>query len=97
MMSLVIIAALFALAYVAFNYFSVKKLDEGTERMQQIASAIRIGANAFINYEYKVIALVAAIIIVLICILISWQSAVSFLIGALMSACAGYIGMKVAT
>ncbi|MBP3371488.1 MAG: sodium/proton-translocating pyrophosphatase, partial [Clostridia bacterium] len=97
MMSLVIIAALFALAYVAYNYLNVKKLDEGTEKMQQIASAIRIGANAFINYEYKVIALVAAIIIVLICILISWQSAVSFLIGALMSACAGYIGMKVAT
>ena len=79
MMSLVIIAALFALAYVAYNYLNVKKLDEGTEKMQQIASAIRIGANAFINYEYKVIALVAAIIIVLICILISWQSAVSIL------------------
>ena len=53
MMALVIIAALLALAYVAFNYAKVKQLDEGTEKMKEIASAIRIGANAFISYEYR--------------------------------------------
>ena len=75
MMALVIIAALLALAYVAFNYFNVKKLEEGTDKMREIASAIRVGANAFISYEYKIITLVALIITVIVAILISWQSA----------------------
>ena len=97
MMALVIIAALLALAYVAFNYAQVKRLDEGTDKMKEIASAIRVGANAFISYEYKVILVVAAIIAVIVALLISWQAACSFIIGAVMSACAGYIGMKVAT
>ena len=97
MIAFVIIAALFALAYVAFNYLRVKKLEEGTDTMKEIASAIRIGANAFVNYEYKVIAIVAAIIAVIMLIFISWQAACAFLIGAVMSASAGYIGMKIAT
>ena len=97
MMSIVILSACLALAYVAFNYARVKSLGEGTEKMQEIAAAIRVGANAFINYEYRIICVVAAIIAVIMCVLISWQSAAAFLIGAVMSACAGYIGMKVAT
>ncbi len=53
---LVIVAALLALGYAAFNFIGVKKLDEGTDRMSEIAAAIRVGANAFITYEYKIIA-----------------------------------------
>ncbi len=96
-LGLVIIAALAGLAYAAINFFSVKKLDEGTDRMKTIAGEIRLGANTFINYEYRVVAIVALIIIVILALLISWSSAVSFLIGALMSASAGFIGMKIAT
>ena len=48
---LVIVAALLALGYAAFNFIGVKKLDEGTDRMSEIAEAIRVGANAFITYE----------------------------------------------
>ena len=55
---LVIVAALLALGYAAFNFIGVKKLDEGTDRMKEIAAAIRVGANAFITYEYKIIAVV---------------------------------------
>ena len=43
---LVIVAALLALGYAAFNFIGVKKLDEGTDRMKEIAAAIRVGANA---------------------------------------------------
>lgn len=93
---LVIIAALIALGFAAFNYFKVKKMDEGTETMSEIADAIRVGANAFIVYEYKIIAIVVAVLAVLF-IFMSWQSAVSFIIGVLMSAAAGYVGMKIAT
>lgn len=93
---LVIIAALIALGFAAFNFFKVKKMDEGTETMSEIADAIRVGANAFIVYEYKIIAIVVAVLAVLF-IFMSWQSAVSFIIGVLMSAAAGYVGMKIAT
>ena len=62
---LVIVSALLALGYAAFNYVGVKKLDEGTERMSEIAEAIRVGANAFVTYEYKIIAVVVAVIAVI--------------------------------
>ena len=69
-------------------------MDEGTEEMVEIASAIRIGANAFINYEYKVL------LIVTICfsqyLLYSSPYRDRIIIGAVMSAIAGY-GMKIAT
>ena len=53
LVSLVIIASALAIAFAAFNFMKVKKMDEGTAKMKEIAGAIRIGANAFINYEYK--------------------------------------------
>lgn len=96
-LGLVIIAALAGLAYAAINFFSVKKLDEGTDRMKTIAGEIRLGANTFINYEYRVVAVVAAVIVVILALLISWSAAVAFIIGAVMSASAGFIGMKIAT
>ena len=93
----VIVVALGTIAFVAYNFFNIKKMDEGTEEMSEIAAAIRVGANAFINYEYKVIAIVAAIVAVVLGVLVCWEQAVCFVIGAVMSATAGYIGMKVAT
>ena len=94
---LVLIAALGALGYAAFNFYMVKKLKEGTPRMQEIAKAIRIGANAFIVYEYKIIIIVAVCIAIALAALISWQAACAFIIGATMSASAGWVGMKIAT
>lgn len=101
---LVIVAALLALGYAAFNFVGVKKLDEGTDRMSEIAAAIRVGANAFITYEYKIIAVVVAIIAVVFGVIFSvqygtfsWQPSVCFIIGVVMSASAGWVGMKIAT
>ncbi|MFQ7573970.1 MAG: sodium-translocating pyrophosphatase [Lachnospira sp.] len=101
---LVIVAALLALGYAAFNFIGVKKLDEGTDRMSEIAAAIRVGANAFITYEYKIIAIVVAIIAVVFSVIFSiqygafsWEPSVCFVIGVLMSALAGWVGMKIAT
>ena len=93
----VVCAALLGLGFAAFNFFGVKKLPEGTEKMQKTASAIRVGANAFVMYELKIIAVVAVIVAVVLCVLVSWQAAVAFIIGATMSECAGFIGMKIAT
>ena len=101
---LVIVAALLALGYAAFNFIGVKKLDEGTDRMSEIAAAIRVGANAFITYEYKIIAVVVVIIAVVFAAIFSvqygafsWEPSVCFMIGVLMSASAGWVGMKIAT
>lgn len=101
---LVIVASLLALGYAAFNFIGIKKLDEGTDRMSEIASSIRVGANAFITYEYKIIAIVVAIITVVFAIIFSiqygnfsWEPSVCFLIGVVMSAAAGWVGMKIAT
>ncbi len=91
------IAVVLAIAYAAFNFFTVKKMEEGTERMQEIGSAIRTGANAFINYEYKIVAIIGAVVAVVVLVIISWQAAIAFLMGAIMSAAAGYVGMKIAT
>lgn len=101
---LVIVAALLALGYAAFNFIGVKNLDEGTDRMKEIAAAIRVGANAFITYEYKIIAVVVVIIAVAFAAIFtvqygefSWEPSVCFMIGVIMSASAGWVGMKIAT
>ena len=91
------IAVVLAIAYAAFNYFSVKKLEEGTERMQEIGSAIRTGANAFIKYEYKIVAIIGAVVAVVVLVIISWQASIAFVMGAVLSAAAGWVGMKIAT
>ncbi len=97
MIYLVIIAAALALCFAAFNYITVRRMPEGNEKMQEIASAIRIGANAFINYEYKVLYTVVAIVAVIMAVVTTWHAAVALIIGAVMSGCAGFIGMKIAT
>ena len=101
---LVIVAALLALGYAAFNFIGVKNLDEGTDRMKEIAAAIRVGANAFITYEYKIIAVVVVIIAIAFAAIFtvqygefSWEPSVCFMIGVIMSASAGWVGMKIAT
>jgi len=94
---LVVFAAALALSFAAFNYFGVKKLPEGSAQMQEIASAIRVGAGAFIEYEYKVLYTVVAIVAVILAVVTTWHAAVALLIGSVMSGCAGFIGMKIAT
>lgn len=94
---LLVCAALLALAFAAFNFMKVKKMDEGTEKMKEIASAIRVGANAFINYEYKVLAIVIVLIAIVLAVLTTWSAGIALLIGAVMSASAGMVGMKIAT
>ncbi len=86
-----------ALLAAVYNYYSVKRREAGTETMKEIASAIQEGASAFIAHEYKVIAFVALGVFVLLSVVVAWYVGVAFLIGATMSAVAGYIGMKIAT
>jgi K(+)-stimulated pyrophosphate-energized sodium pump len=93
----VAIAVLITLGFAAWNYFSVKRLPVGTQEMKEIAEAIQEGSKAFIDHEYKIIGLAAAVIAIVLGVVIDWYVGVSFVLGTVMSALAGYIGMKIAT
>jgi len=92
------VVSVIALLFAAGMAASVKKEDPGTEKMQEIASAIREGANAFLTSEYKVLAVFVAVLFLLLgFVLGNWIEAVCFLIGACFSVLAGFFGMRVAT
>ncbi len=97
MLGLVIIAVIAALGFAAVNFYSVKKMDAGTPLMKEIAGAIQEGADAFIKHEYKVIFSIAIFIAIALMVIVSWYTGIAFIIGAVMSASAGWIGMKIAT
>jgi K(+)-stimulated pyrophosphate-energized sodium pump len=91
-----IIPALVAILYSAYIIFWLKKQPEGDEKMKEISSAIRVGSNAYLNRQYKTVAIVAIILAIILDFAFGWLSAVGFLIGAIASATAGYIGMNIA-
>jgi len=73
----------------------VKKAPAGNERMQQISGAIKEGAIAYLNRQLKSMGTAGAIIFVIIFATLGAKTAIGFLIGAVASFCAGYIGMRV--
>ncbi len=97
MLGIVVIAVIAALGFAAINFSKVKKLDTGTPLMGEIAFAIQEGADAFIKHEYKVIFTLAIFITIILMVLVSWYTGIAFILGAVMSASAGWIGMKIAT
>ncbi|MEO1930069.1 MAG: sodium/proton-translocating pyrophosphatase, partial [Gammaproteobacteria bacterium] len=74
----------------------ILKLPDGNEKMREIAGAIQEGAQAYLNRQYLTIGLVGIVIFVLLGVSgIGWLSAFGFLIGAVLSGLAGYIGMNI--
>jgi K(+)-stimulated pyrophosphate-energized sodium pump len=97
MIGFIIIVSIGALGFAAINFYGVKKKDAGTDEMRQIAHAIEEGATAFLVLEYSIIAKVVAVIAVLLAVVVSIPSAIAFILGVVMSASAGWIGMNIAT
>ncbi|MBR3640891.1 MAG: sodium/proton-translocating pyrophosphatase, partial [Oscillibacter sp.] len=91
------VLAVLALLFAAWKTASVSKAPAGTDRMKEIAGAISDGARAFLFAEYKILVIFVAVLLVLIGCFISWKTALCFLIGAVFSVAAGYVGMNVAT
>ncbi|MCS7098351.1 MAG: sodium-translocating pyrophosphatase [Candidatus Methanomethyliaceae archaeon] len=89
-----LIAGIIAMIYAAYLAWSVLKEDEGNDKMKEIARAIREGAKAYLNRQYKTIFIFAVIIAIILAMAINWQSALGFIVGAALSALAGYIGMN---
>src|SRR5690606_607536 len=91
----VILCGLLSVAYAIWATQSVMAADQGNARMQEIAGAIREGAQAYLNRQYTTIAIVGVVVFVLAWWLLSAIAAVGFLVGAVLSGAAGYIGMHV--
>ncbi|MBO6794862.1 MAG: sodium-translocating pyrophosphatase [Balneolaceae bacterium] len=97
-----IAAGVIALLYTAFKSSWVSKQEVGTEKMGRIADSIASGAMAFLKAEYRVLAIFVAVVAVILAlsadaVTSSWMVAISFIVGAICSGLAGFIGMKVAT
>jgi K(+)-stimulated pyrophosphate-energized sodium pump len=90
-----LLASLLAVVYGLILIKMVLKKPAGNEKMQAIAKAIQEGASAYLNRQYKTIAIVAVVLFILISLVISWKTGLGFLIGAILSAATGYIGMNV--
>jgi K(+)-stimulated pyrophosphate-energized sodium pump len=73
----------------------VKNAPAGNERMREIAGAIKDGAVAYLNRQLKSMGMAGAILFVIIGFSLSWKTAIGFLVGAIASFAAGYIGMRV--
>lgn len=97
LMYVAVVAAIIALVFAFVQNQKVSKVEEGTDRMKEISSAIAEGAKAFLFAEYKILIVFAIVLFVLICLLRGPMTAVCFLCGALLSVVAGYCGMTVAT
>ncbi len=90
-----IFAGLFAVVWGLYQAYQISKLPSGTKDMVDIANAIREGASAFLNRQYKTVAIIALLIFALLFFTLGYLSAVAFAIGAICSAVAGFIGMNV--
>ena len=91
---LIIACALAAIAYGVYSYGWILRQPTGDARMMEIATSIKEGAQAFLNEQYKWIAIVGVVITALLSIY-DWKIALGFVIGAASSAAAGYIGMNI--
>ena len=97
-MTVVLIAILcgfVAVAYGILTSMQVLRLSPGNERMVQIADAIQEGAKAYLGRQYTTIAIVGVVVAVLVGLFLGVTQAVGFVIGALLSGAAGYIGMNI--
>jgi K(+)-stimulated pyrophosphate-energized sodium pump len=91
----VIVCGLIAIGYGGYAVRAVMAAEQGTEEMRRIAAAVQEGASAYLNRQYKTVAIVGVIIGVALGLRLGWHVAVGYFIGAIFSAVAGYVGMNV--
>lgn len=87
--------ALLSLFFAGLLAKLVLNVRRGTSEMRSISDAIKEGAMAYMNRQYRTVAVFAVLLFVIILVLLNWQTAVGFIAGAFLSALAGYIGMNI--
>lgn len=92
-----IVGSLIGIAYGLYLIFWILKKPAGTSKMQEVAKAIQDGARAYLKKQYQVVAIVAVILAIIIWLAFNASTAIGFLIGGILSALAGAIGMMVST
>src|SRR5438067_7730620 len=92
---LVIACGVLALAYGWFTSRQVLAANAGSTRMQEISGAIQLGARAYLNRQYRTIAAVGVVVLIILGLTLGLRVAIGYLIGAVLSGAAGYIGMNV--
>src|SRR3989344_6793946 len=93
---LIFTPVILAILYSLYVILWLKNQPKGNERMQEISKAIQEGSAAYLNRQYKAVAVVAALLLVLIYFALGLTAALGFLVGAVASTLAGYIGMNIA-
>lgn len=93
--SLIFGSAFLAIIYGIILIRKVLSLPDGNDKMKEIAKAIQEGADAYLNRQYRTVAIVAVFLFLLLGFILNWITAVGFLVGAILSALTGYIGMYV--
>ena len=98
MLYLAPIVGVLALLFAAYKASFVSRQDAGNERMKEISSYISQGAMAFLTREYKALVVFVVVLAIILAVgLKSIPTAICFIVGAIFSVAAGYVGMKVAT
>jgi len=94
-LNLVIVCGIVSVLYGLISSKQILNASPGNAKMQEIASAIQIGAKAYLNRQYKTIAIVGFAVLVLIVLLFSPWVGLGYLVGATLSGIAGYVGMLI--
>src|SRR5690606_20459040 len=91
----IVIAGALSIVYGVVTTRGLLAADAGSARMQAISAAVREGASAYLRRQYPTISIVGVVILVLAYFLLGIYAAIGFLIGAVLSGVAGFIGMNV--
>jgi K(+)-stimulated pyrophosphate-energized sodium pump len=95
----IVIALVISVVGIGFVIYQMRRVlaeDQGNQTMREISQAIQVGASAFLRREYTYLAVFVVVVALIVGAFINWQTAVNFVVGALISAAAGYLGMYVA-
>ena len=98
MNNVILLAIIASVVSIVFGMLLIKKIlknPAGDDKMKEIAKAIQIGAKAYLSRQYKTIAYLAAGLFIILGFATEWSTALAFLVGAVLSAAAGIIGMNI--